>query len=50
MKKKLEKWKKPKITQLGIIKTAGGNSNHSEGYTKPNGQLDPGRSFGGASS
>ena len=48
MKKKLKKWQEPKISQLKIKETEGGNSSHSEGYVKPNGTEQSGRSFGGA--
>lgn len=41
--KKLKKWKKPRLVQLGIVKTRGGTHNHSEDYVKPNGQPFPGR-------
>ena len=50
MKKEFKKWKKPEIAQLGIVKTEGGSSSHSEDYIKPNGDSAPGGRVSGAGS
>lgn len=50
MKDKLKKWQEPKISQLNIKETEGGSSSQSEGYVKPNGTAQPGRTLGGTGS
>ena len=50
MKNQFKKWQKPKIVQLGVIKTEGGQSSHSEDYIKPNGDPAPGGRVSGAGS
>ena len=45
MKDKLKKWREPKISQLNVKKTEGGNASQGEDYVKPNGVSAPGRGF-----